>query len=77
MVILEKLKTTKSIEFFVTEYYKNKWEVDKLTFHDVMYRLYVTEDKSIRQGARELHVSPSTAMLWLREQGVTKEKIKC
>ena len=74
---MEKLTTSRAIEFFICEFYKNKWEVDNLTFHDVMYRLYVTEDKSLRQIAKELYISPSTAMVWLREQGITKEKIKC
>ena len=74
---MEKLTTSRAIEFFITEYYKNKWEVDKLTFHDVLYRLHITEDKSLRQIARELFISPSTVMVWLREQGITKEKIKC
>lgn len=74
---MEKLTTSRAIEFFITEYYKNKWEVDKLTFHDVLYRLHITEDKSLRQIGRELYISPSTVMVWLREQGITKEKIKC
>ena len=74
---MQSKELSRAIEFFICEFYKNKWEVDKLTFHDVMYRLYVTEDKSLRQIAKELYISPSTAMVWLREQGITKEKIKC
>ena len=40
--------------------YKEKWKKDDLTLRDVLYELYVNQEKSIRTIAKELCLTPTT-----------------
>ena len=66
-----------ALPFLICELCKIKWDVEELTFHDALYRLYVTEGESMRKIAKMFKVSPSTVMKWLKEQGISKNKLKC
>lgn len=51
---------TKGIEALIVLLYKEKWKKDDLTLRDVLYELYVNQEKSIRTIAKELCLTPTT-----------------
>ncbi len=71
------MRKISNYEHSITELYKLKWNEEELTFRDVIYRLNVTQNKSIREIASELQVSPTSVFKWLKDLGITRVKPKC
>lgn len=64
-----------SAQQLVLELYKLKWEEPDLDFHEVMRRLYVDDKKTLDQIAKELYLSKSTIVKWLKQEGITMRKM--
>lgn len=67
----------KSIEYLITELYREKWRNSTLELRDILQSLYVDDDLSIREVANELRLSITTTHKMLREYGVSKNYPKC
>lgn len=64
-------------EKLIVELYRYKLDDFTLDFRDVLYKLYINQDKSIRELASELDVSPTSISKWLKELGITKLRPIC
>lgn len=64
-------------EKIIVELYRYKLDDFTLDFRDVLYKLYINQDKSIRELASELDVSPASISKWLKELGITKLRPTC
>lgn len=71
------MKRISNFKYFIEEMYKLKWNVEEITFRDILYRLNIVEGKSVRKIAEELQVSPTSVHKWLKDLGITQFKSKC
>lgn len=71
------MRKISNYEYSITELYKLKWNEENLTFRDIIYRLNIIENKSIREISNELKVSPTSVCKWLKDLGITRVKPKC
>lgn len=56
----------------ITKVKYNESAPEELKDKDVMYNLYITKKKSIRQLARDFSVMPSTILYWIRKHNLSK-----
>lgn len=70
-------KKSRAYSHLIVELYKLKWNETDIDFREVLRRLYIEEEKSIRVLAKEFNVSTSTIHDWLKENGITRRPVKC
>lgn len=68
---------SKAYEHLIVELYKLKWEDNEVDFREILRRLYVEEEKSIRTLAKDFNVSPSTIHDWLKSNGIARRPVRC
>ena len=56
-----------AIEKLIIELYKIKWNKEELTMRDILYELYINQEKSIRTIADELKLGKNTVHNLLRK----------
>lgn len=63
------------IKFLIERYYRLLWNED-VTFHEILRRLYLIKNLSIRDMAEELGISVGAVHKFLKEEGIEKN-ISC
>lgn len=62
--------------FLVERYYREKWNDEELTYREILRKLYVDRDMSIRNISDEIGLSVGSVHKDIKEFGITKV-IRC
>jgi hypothetical protein len=62
-------------ETLVVELYRSKWNNDKLTLRDILYKMYVEDGLVQEQMAKELFMSKTYVSKLLTREGIPRKKL--
>ncbi len=65
----------RSLQHYVVETYKHKWDMPDLTLRELLRVLYVDQGKPMYIIAKELGTSPDTICKWIHKEGVPARKM--
>lgn len=66
-------ETNSNLRYYMTEYYRLKWNNKDLAWRDILYKFYVEEDMGINAMSKKLRCSNWFVQQELKANGIVKE----
>lgn len=62
-------------KYLIERLYRKEWEEPTLTFHEVIRRMYIDKDMSVRDISDEIGISVGAVHNYIKDEGIVKRII--